>query len=150
FIALDSEWRFTHVNAAAERINGLRREDQIGKNQWELFPATRGTWLEHEWRRAVAEQVAVEFENYYEPWGSWFHGQAYPSKDGGLTVFSHDVPARKRAEEALRKAHDELEERVRERTRELSRANARLEKQMAKGQQVEEARTSLLHRLVRA
>ncbi|HKB36140.1 MAG TPA: PAS domain-containing protein, partial [Gemmataceae bacterium] len=150
FIALDSEWRFTHVNAEAERINGIRREDQIGKNQWELFPATRGTRLEFEWRRAVAEQVAVQFEYYYEPWESWFHVKAYPSKDGGLAVFFHDITARKRSEEALQQAHSELEQRIRERTRELSRANARLGRQIAKRKRVEEARTDLLRRLVHA
>jgi PAS domain S-box-containing protein len=150
FVALDSEWRFTYVNAEAERLNGMRREDQIGKNQWELFPATRGTLLESEWRRAVAEQVAVQFEFYYEPWDSWFQNKAYPTRDGGLSVFYHDVTARKRSEEALRKAHDELEQRVRERTRELSRTNARLANQVAKRKQVEEARTDLLRRLVHA
>jgi PAS domain S-box-containing protein len=150
FIALDAEWRFTHVNAEAERINGMRREDMIGKNQWELFPATRGAVLEFELRRAQAEKVAVQFESYYEPWDSWFHVRAYPSKDGGVSVFFHDVTARKRSEETLRKANDELERRVRERTRELSRANARLERQVAKRKRVEEARTALLHRLVRA
>jgi signal transduction histidine kinase len=51
---------------------------------------------------------------------------------------------------ALRKTHEELEQRVRERTRELSRANARLAQQIAKRQKVEEARTALLHRLVHA
>jgi PAS domain S-box-containing protein len=150
FVALDSQWRFTYVNAEAERINGIRREDQIGKDQWELFPATRGTLLESEWRRAVAEQVAVQFEFYYEPWDSWFQNKAYPTKDGGLSVFYHDITARKRSEEALRKAHDELEQRVRERTRELSRANARLGRQVVKRKRVEEARTDLLRRLVRA
>jgi PAS domain S-box-containing protein len=150
FVALDSEWRFTHVNAQAECINGMRREDQIGKSQWELFPATRGTKLESEWRRAVAEQVAVEFEFYYEPWDAWFQNKVYPSKDGGLSVFYHDITARKRSEEALQKAHDELERRVRERTRELSQANARLALQVAKRRKVEEARTELLRRLVRA
>jgi PAS domain S-box-containing protein len=150
FVALDREWRFTHVNAEAERINGIRREDQIGKTQWELFPATRGTLLEREWRRAVAEQVAVQFEFYYEPWDAWFLNRAYPSKDGGLAVFYHDVTAQKRSEEALRKAHDDLERHVRERTQELSRANARLGRQMVKRRQVETARTELLHRLVRA
>jgi PAS domain S-box-containing protein len=150
FVALDSEWRFTHVNAEAERINGIRREDQIGKNQWELFPGTYGTLLEFEWRRAVAEQVAVEFEYYYEPWDSWFQNKAYPTKDGGLSVFYHDITARKRSEEALRKAHGELEQRVRERTGELSRANERLARQVAKRKKVEEARTDLLRRLVHA
>src|SRR5262249_43585472 len=133
----------------AERINGIRREDQIGKNQWELFPATRGTVLEREWRRAVAEQVPVQFEYYYEPWDSWFHVKAYPSKEGGLSVFYHHITARKGWEEALQKAHAELERRVGERTLELSRANDRLARQIARRKKVEEARTELLRRLVR-
>jgi len=61
-----------------------------------------------------------------------------------------DITGRTQSEEALRKAHHELEERVRERTRELSHANARLGRQIAKRKQVQEARTDLLHRLVRA
>jgi PAS domain S-box-containing protein len=150
FVALDREWRFTHVNAEAERINGIRREDQIGKTQWELFPATRGTLLEFEWRRAVAEQVPVQFEFYYEPWDSWFQNKAYPTKDGGLSVFYHDITAHKRWEKALQEAHAELEQRVGERTRELSHANARLAMQIARRQQVEESRTDLRRRLVRA
>src|SRR5262249_8482546 len=148
FLALDRDWRFTYVNAEAERINGIRREDQIGKSQWELFPATRGTILEHEWRRAVTERVAVEFDNYYAPWDSWFHIKAYPAKDGGLSVYFSDIPTRKRSEAALCQAQEEMERRIRERTRELSRANARLGRQVAKRKQVERARTELLRRLV--
>jgi hypothetical protein len=92
--------------AESERINSIRWEDQLGKNQWELFPATRGTVHERERRRAVAEQVAVQFEFYYEPWNSWFLNKAYPTKDGGLSVFYHDITARKRSEEAMRQAHE--------------------------------------------
>jgi PAS domain S-box-containing protein len=150
FVALDREWRFTHVNSQAECINGIRREEQIGKNQWELFPTTRGTLLEREWHRAVAEQVAVEFEFYYEPWDAWFQNKAYPTKDGGLTVFYQDITARKRSEETLQKAHADLEQRIAERTRELSQANAHLERQIAKRKRSEEARRELLHRLVHA
>jgi PAS domain S-box-containing protein len=150
FVALDRNWCFTHVNSKAERINNIRREDQIGKCQWELFPATLGTVLESEFRRAMAEQVAVEFEYYYEPWDAWFLNKVYPSKDGGLSIFYHDITARKRSEEALRKAREELEQRVRERTQQLSRANTRLGRQVARRRQVEEARTELLRRLVHA
>ena len=149
-IALDRDWCFTHVNAEAERINGIRRENQIGKSQWELFPATRGTLLEREWRRAVAEHVAVEFDNYYAPSDSWFHIKGYPSTDGGLAVFFHDITPRKRSEEALLKAHSELEQRVLDRTRELTEANARLARQVAKRKRVELARTELLRRLERS
>jgi PAS domain S-box-containing protein len=150
FVALDGQWRFTYVNAEAERINGMRREDHIGKCYWDLFPATRGTALEREWRQAIAKQVAVEFENYYEPWDSWFHVKAYPSKDGGVSVFFHDITARKRSEDALRKAHSELEQRVLERTHELFRSNARLGRQVAKRMRLEAERTELVRRLVHA
>jgi PAS domain S-box-containing protein len=150
FIALDRQWRFTYVNAEAERICGIRREDQIGKNQWELFPTTRATVFEHELRRAMAEQVPVQFENYYEPADAWFHVKAYPSKDGGVSVFFNDITAHKRSEEALQKAHDELERRVQARTRELSQVTEKLERQIIKRKRVEEARTALLRRLVRA
>jgi PAS domain S-box-containing protein len=150
FIAIDSEWRFTYLNAEAERINGIRREDQIGKSQWDLFPATRGTVLEREWRRAVAEQVPVQFEFYYEPWNSWFLNKAYPTKGGGLSVFYHDITARKRSEAALQQAREELERGVAERTRELSNANARLAQQIARRQRARAARTELRRRLVHA
>jgi PAS domain S-box-containing protein len=150
FIALDRDWRFTHVNAEAERIGGIPREDLIGKDHWELFPATLSTLLELEFRRAVADQVAVQFENHYEPWDQWYHIKAYPSKDGGLSIFFHDITARKRSEAALQETHDKLERRVRDRTQELSRANARLAKQIARRKRVEEARLELRRRFVRA
>jgi PAS domain S-box-containing protein len=150
FIALDSEWRYSHVNAEAERISGVRREDHIGKKLWEVFPAMRGTAMEGELRRAVVQQVPVQFENYYQPWDRWFHVKAYPSKDGGLSVFFHDITARKRSDDALRTAHGELERRVLERTQELFRANTRLGRQVAKRMRVEAARRKLLHRLVGA
>ena len=55
FVALDREWRYTHINAEAERINGVPRGEQIGKTLWEVFPATRGTTLEFRLRQAVTE-----------------------------------------------------------------------------------------------
>jgi PAS domain S-box-containing protein len=42
------------------------------------------------------------------------------------TLISRDITDRKRAEEALQKAHDELEEKVKQRTAELARANDEL------------------------
>lgn len=55
---------------------------------------------------------------------------------------------RKRSEEALRRAHDELEHRVKERTAELSAANARLTEQIADRRRAEEELRRLSHRLV--
>jgi PAS domain S-box-containing protein len=59
-----------------------------------------------------------------------------------------DLSERKRAEETLRRAHEELEIRVRERTAELALANASLRAEMTERERAERARTELLSRLV--
>ena len=38
FYALDPQWRFSYVNAEAERLLGRRREDLLGGLLWDLFP----------------------------------------------------------------------------------------------------------------
>lgn len=50
----------------------------------------------------------------------------------------HDVTERVRAEEALRRTHDELERRVRERTAELEQANTALQSEIAEHRRAEE------------
>ena len=59
-----------------------------------------------------------------------------------------DLTERKRAEDALRRAHEELEVRVRERTAELAQANRSLRLEMQERESAERARTELLSRLV--
>ena len=106
FIALDSDWRITYFNGEAERLNNMRREDILGKNHWELFPATVGATVYCELHRAFTERVPVDFENYYAPWKRWFHVKAYPASDGGLAVFYEDITDRKAVQEALRRSEE--------------------------------------------
>jgi PAS domain S-box-containing protein len=72
FLALDSAWRITYANAEAERLNGMKREEMLGRDHWELFPQAVGTTVHRELSRAAKERVPVEFENYYEPLNRWW------------------------------------------------------------------------------
>ncbi len=60
----------------------------------------------------------------------------------GLMAIYGDATARKESEEKLRRAHDELENRVRERTAELTRINDELQRQIREREQLQDA----LHR----
>ena len=101
FYAFDNDWRFTYVNRQAERLLRRPREEMLGRIVWEEFPEAVGTKPYTEYRRAVAEQVPVAFEEFYAPLGVWFEVRAYPSPNG-LAVYFHDISARKEAEAALR------------------------------------------------
>jgi PAS domain S-box-containing protein len=105
FFACDKDWRFVYVNAPAERILGISREEVLGKNHWEVFPLTLGTNLEREYRRAAAGET-IDFENFYEPWGRWFHNRCSPREGGGMSVYFEDITRRKRAEEKLRQSEE--------------------------------------------
>ncbi len=56
----------------------------------------------------------------------------------GVSTIARDITERKRVEEALRKAHDELETRVQERTAELARANEDLQAEITEHRRAEE------------
>ncbi|MGA2881833.1 MAG: ATP-binding protein [Bryobacteraceae bacterium] len=108
FFSLDKDWRFTYVNAAGERTLGANREELLGKSLWERYPETVATRVDDEYRRAVRDRVPVEFENFYEPWQRWFAVKAYPTEQGGLSVYFCDITAQKRALEALQESQDRL------------------------------------------
>jgi PAS domain S-box-containing protein len=104
FFALDREWRFTYVNAEAERVLGRARDELIGGVVWELFPAAVGSDFEDNYRTAVKTGEERVFEAYYPaPLDAWFEVRAWPGPDG-LSVYFLDVTERRRAEEQAQRS----------------------------------------------
>ncbi len=115
-LALDRDWRFTYVNRHAEAILGRARGELLGKDAWRAIPGLAGTEFERALRDAVDERRTSSFEAILPGTGTWFEGSAYPSSEG-VSLYFHDVSARKRMEQELH-AH----------ARELARSNEELER----------------------
>ena len=103
FYSLDREWRFTYVNAEAERLLGRPREELLGGVLWELFPATVGSEFERSTGARSSTGRPVVFEAYYPaPLDGWYELRAWPSPDG-LGVYFLDITARRAAQDARRR-----------------------------------------------
>jgi two-component system, chemotaxis family, CheB/CheR fusion protein len=149
---LDDQHRIARVNRAMADRLGLTPDQCVGLRCHE---AVHGTWETPETCPHVLtcrdgrEHVA----EVHEPrLGGDFLVSTTPRFDEqgrilGCVHVARDITERKRAEEALRRAHDELEIRVRERTAELVRVNGELEKEIAERRRTEEAVTVERQRL---
>jgi serine phosphatase RsbU (regulator of sigma subunit)/PAS domain-containing protein len=99
FYSLDREWRFTHVNAEAERLLGRTRDDLLGRVLWDEWPAAINSIFEDSYRTAVRTGVPVSFDAYYPaPLDGWYELRAWPSPDG-LSVYFTEVTERRRMQE---------------------------------------------------
>ena len=65
YVTLDREWRIVYANQAAVQViyhlTQLQPEEFLGQSHWEVFPSIVGQAVERDYRRAVAEQIAVHF-----------------------------------------------------------------------------------------
>ncbi|TFZ07673.1 ATP-binding protein [Ramlibacter humi] len=110
FLAMDRDWRFTYVNAEAERINGIRREDVLGRNHWDVYAAARGTLVEEKYNRVMERREPEHFQYFYEPWQRWIEINAYPLADGGIALYFRDITERKRIEKIAQEAERRKDE----------------------------------------
>ncbi len=117
---------YLEMNPAWERLTGLSRKDTAGRLASQVLPAAVP------WDIVLANHVlgksdAFRIERYSRWTGRWLEYCAYSTGPDLMAVLFTDISERKRAEETLRSARDELEQRVRDRTAELELKNRELQ-----------------------
>lgn len=158
--AIDTAHVVTHWNRACEQLLGWAKADMIGTaNHWQAFYsrprplladvviAGDAAELESELKRLYPDKFrrsplipdAYEVEEFFPNIGAsghWLHFTAAPLRDGhgrvvGAIETLRDVTERRVAENALRRAHDNLEHVVEKRTGQLAEMNAKLQEDIA-------------------
>ena len=130
--------------------------DQYG--QWKGFDLDGRPYMSHQWPLArsitageviLGEEITVVCADDMRRTVSISAAPLYDSKQqiiaGMMTI--QDITVKRLAEEVLRNAHDELEQRVMERTADLAKANENLQQEVLERRAAEEARGYLLQRL---
>lgn len=131
---IDAQQRVTHWNAACARLTGLQAWEVLGRTEavdrftagGQPAPARRLVEQAAAQGEAPDSRQAVESEDWFPQFGAgrWLHVCAAPLRDTegcvvGAIQTLQDVTARRSAEDALRRHHNELEAMVADRTAEL-------------------------------
>jgi len=142
----DEDGYFVFVNKASKDRSGIPAEIFIGRHFLELVNPQYHEFAQSNFQKALNGEKfipAIEMERQTESGEkvtvelNWKVLSENNVVLGILGVF-RDVTDRKRAQEALKSARDELEMRVKERTADLQKANELLEKQIEERIQAEE------------
>ncbi len=143
----DENDKILRVNKPAAESIGLLVEAIEGRSTHELYPDEAAQYHEDDLQviRSGKPKLGI-IEPLVTESGEkrWIQTDKVPYRDEagniiGVIVFALDITERKKAEEALHKAHAELELRVQERTAELRHANTVLQEQIAERKCMEAA-----------
>src|SRR6266568_6727127 len=142
---LDMHGHFTAINKSGERILGYSRDELASMNLADLMPPES---LTHSRQMRIMKEAGTAWTTY-EVEVITKNNRCVPlevstrliyreGKPVGVQCIARDMTERKLAEEALKKANEELETRVAQRMAELQRINEQLHVEIAERQQAEE------------
>lgn len=142
----DVQGRYLLVNRKFEQLFHIDREHILGKTDREVFPAEMAQTFRENDLRVVASLESMQIEEIapHDDGPHTYLSMKFPLFDGSgqphaVCGIATDITERKEAEEALRRAQNELEQRVRDRTVDLEQANERLQAEIVERRQAEEA-----------
>lgn len=130
-----------NFNPSAEKIEKIKRNDLIGKSITETFPGIKEFGildiLRKVWKTGKPEHIPVSLYNDQRISG-WRENYIFKLPSGEIVASYRDVTKRKIAEESLKRALGEMEQRVKERTADLEKANEKLSLEVSERKKVEE------------
>jgi PAS domain S-box-containing protein len=140
FVMMDKGGRYLYMNEEFTRITGYMFEDVPTGRDWfhKVYPDENyrekaiSAWKNDITRKGVLQIFTIVCKNGKKKEVEF---RPYYLDEGRYIVMLSDITKQKRAERALKKAHDELERRVKERTTELESLNEKL------GQHIKETET---------
>ncbi len=147
-IVWDASLRITRFNNAFERLTRRAVDEVLGRSPEILFPEARReelmdlirkTTAGERWETVEIPILTADGRIRTVLWNSAAVYENDPKTVSSVIAQGQDITERKRAEEALQRAHDELETRVLERTLELREANEALQAEIAERIRAEEA-----------
>lgn len=92
FFEVDLNWTVIYWNKECERLLLKSRDEILGKNLWEEFSKAVSLKFYTEYNRAIRENVAVRFQEYWPENELWVEVSAFPSGEG-LSVYFKDITA---------------------------------------------------------